>query len=111
MVNLLDDSEITGNLSDLEVSSSDGHKSLGFANELPPELLVYIFEIAQNMLPPSERLFRHFPLVLGMSRITGDKWRLERPRYGRMWISRILGISLFYELTLTGPRTILLICI
>ena len=65
MVNLLDDSEITGNLSDLEVSSLDGHLKRGFANELPPELLVYIFEIAQNMLLPSERLFRHFPLVLG----------------------------------------------
>ena len=64
MANLLDDSEITRNLSDLEVSSSHGHEA-SLANELPPELLVYIFEIAQNLLLPSEYLFRHFPLVLG----------------------------------------------
>ncbi|EDR10307.1 uncharacterized protein LACBIDRAFT_325254 [Laccaria bicolor S238N-H82] len=63
MATFLDDSEITRNLSDLEVSSADGKAAL--ANELPPELLVYIFEIAQNMLPPSEHLFRHFPLILG----------------------------------------------
>ena len=64
MANLLDDSEITRNLSDLEVSSSHGHEA-SLANELPPELLLYIFEIAQNMLLPSEYPFRHFPLVLG----------------------------------------------
>jgi hypothetical protein len=64
MANLLDDSQITRNLSDLEVCSSDGQEA-AFANELPPELLVYIFEIAQKMLLPSEHLFRHLPLVLG----------------------------------------------
>ena len=64
MPNLLDDSKITGNLSELEVSSSDGQQA-ALANELPPELLVYIFKIAQNMLLPSDHLFRNFPLVLG----------------------------------------------
>jgi len=65
MANLLDDLEMTGNLSDkFGVSSSDGQQAI-LANELPPELLVYIFEIAQNMLLPSENLFWHFPLVLG----------------------------------------------
>jgi hypothetical protein len=64
MANLLDDSEISRNLLDFEVSSSDGQEA-AFVNALPPELLVYIFEIAQIMLLPSEHLFRHFPLVLG----------------------------------------------
>ena len=64
MANLLDHSEITGNLSDVKVSSSDGQQA-ALANKLPPELLVYIFEIAQNMLLPSDRLFRKFPLLLG----------------------------------------------
>ncbi|EDR10542.1 uncharacterized protein LACBIDRAFT_325245 [Laccaria bicolor S238N-H82] len=66
VANLLDDSEITRNLSDfkLEVFFSDGQQAAP-ANELPPELLVHIFEIAQNMLLPSEHLFGQFPLVLG----------------------------------------------
>jgi len=64
MANLLDDSETTRSLSDLELSSSNGEEA-ALANELPPELLLYIFEIVQNMLLPSEHLFRHFPLVLG----------------------------------------------
>jgi hypothetical protein len=64
MAIFLDDSEITRNLSDFEVSSLDDQE-VAFVNELPPELLVYIFEIAQIMLLPSEHLFRHFPLVLG----------------------------------------------
>ena len=65
MANLLDDSESSRNLSDLEVSSSDGQEAALQVNKLPPELLVYIFEIARNMLLPSERSFRHFPFVLG----------------------------------------------
>ena len=46
-------------------SSLDGHKAT-LANELPPELLVHIFEMAQNMFFPLEQYFSwRLPLVLG----------------------------------------------
>ena len=37
------------------------------ADELPPEILVYVFKMAQNtFLPSEEYLLWRFPLVLGM---------------------------------------------
>jgi len=65
-----DDSGVTGNpnLPD----SSDGQKAT-LADELPPEILVYIFEMAQNtFLPSEEDLLWRFPLVLGM---VSQYWR------------------------------------
>ena len=51
---------------------SDGQKAT-LADELPPEILVYIFEMAQNtFLPSEEYLLRRFPLVLGM---VSQYWR------------------------------------
>ena len=48
----------------LKTSLLDGQKAL--ANELPAELLVHIFEMAQNMFSPlQQHLSWRFPLVLG----------------------------------------------
>ena len=49
----------------VKTSSLDDQKAT-LANELPPELLVYIFEMAQDMFFPLEqRLSWRFPFVLG----------------------------------------------
>ncbi|KIK07062.1 hypothetical protein K443DRAFT_673639 [Laccaria amethystina LaAM-08-1] len=66
----IDDSGVTGN-SNLP-DFSDVQKAT-LADELPPEILVYIFEMAQNtFLPSEEHLFWRFPLVLGM---VSQYWR------------------------------------
>lgn len=58
-----DDSEVTGNSNNLP-DFLDVQKAT-LANELPPEMLVYIFQPAQNtFLPSEEHLFWRFPLVL-----------------------------------------------
>lgn len=49
-------------ISDFSKSFSSRREAT-LANDLPRELLVYIFETAQNI--PSKRLFRHFPLIVG----------------------------------------------
>ena len=66
MANIIKSDLETDNDSEaLKTSLLDGQKAT-LANELPPELLVHIFELAQNMFfPLHQRLFRCFPLVLG----------------------------------------------
>ena len=93
-------SEMTSrNLSDLEVSSPDGQEA-ALANELPPELLVYIFEISQNMLLPSEHLFRHFPVVLGD---VSHYWRQVASGAPRLWSN----VDISHPRDLTVLRTYL----
>ena len=49
----------------LKTSSMDGQKAT-LANELPPELLVHIFETVQKIFSPLDKhLSWRFPLVLG----------------------------------------------
>ena len=54
------------------------------ANNLPHELLVYIFETAQNMLLPSEHSFRHFPFVLGA---VSQYWRQVAFTAPKLWLN------------------------
>jgi hypothetical protein len=68
----------------------DSSKSLSscreatLANDLPHELLVYIFETAQNTLLPSEHLFRHFPFMLGG---VSQYWRQVAFTTPKLWLN------------------------
>ena len=63
-------------------------------NNLPHELLVYIFETAQNMLLPSEHLFRHFPFILGG---VSHYWRQVAFTAPELWLN--VDISRPWDLT------------
>ena len=54
------------------------------ANDLPHELLVYIFETAQSTLLPSEHLFRHFPFILGG---VSQYWRQVAFTAPKLWLN------------------------
>jgi hypothetical protein len=74
-------------------TSMDGQKAT-LANELPPELLVHIFEMAQNMFFPLEQhLACRFPFVLGK---VSHYWRLVA--YGAPTLWSNVDISLCRDL-------------
>ena len=60
------------------------HREATLANDLPHELLVYIFETAQNTLLPSEHLFRHFPFILGG---VSQYWRQVAFTAPKLWLN------------------------
>ena len=95
----------------LMTSSLDGQKAT-LANELPPELLVQIFEMAQNMFSPLEQhLSWRFPFVLGK---VSRYWRQVAYGTPTLWSnvdSRFAEIWTVYRSILADPRTPLSILI
>ena len=77
--------------------SFSSRRKATLANDLPHELLVYIFETAQNMLLPSEHLFRRFPFILGgVSRY----WRQVAFTAPKLW----LNVDISHPRDLTALR-------